>query len=500
MQGHTFKRCPCGTVRDANGRRINCPKRHGTWYYALELPRGADGKRRQVKIGGFPSEREARDALAEAKKMARTGTSIEHARQLVGEYLEQWLAGKVALRDTTRRSYRHAIDLYLAPGLGHLRLSDLTSLDVEALFAAMRDLGADADPARGSIAARLIAARKAPPRKPLSETTIRRVHAALRSALNSAVKRHLIAYNPALHVELPSARRPRAVVWTEDEVRAWQQGSDRPSVAVWTGEQLGAFLDAVSDDRLYPLFHLIAYRGLRRGEAVGLRWRDVDLDRGALRVSQQVVQLGWTTQTSDPKTDAGARTLPLDVNTIAVLKRWREQQQLDWQALDDAPLQPNLVFTREDGAGLHPGEVSARFRRLVKAAGLPPIRLHDLRHTSASLALAAGVPMKVVSDLLGHSTVTITADTYTSVLPEVAQEAANALAKIIPRTSAGDLATIDEAADAAAFDGLATTRFPIGSHSGPSGPSEAPPEKGEEDEHAGQEGCAVRDSNPEPAD
>jgi integrase len=376
--------------------------------------------------------------------------------------------------------------LYLAPGLGHLRLIDLTSLDVEALFAAMRVLGADLEPARGSITARLLAARKAPPRKPLSETTIRRVHAALRSALNSAVRRHLIAYNPALHVELPSARRPRAVVWTEDEVRAWKQGSDRPSVAVWTGEQLGAFLDAVSDDRLYPLFHLIAYRGLRRGEAVGLRWRDVDLDRGVLRVSQQVVQLGWITQTSDPKTDAGARTLPLDEDTVAVLKRRRDQQQLEWKALDDASPQADLVFTREDGAGLHPGEVSARFRRLVKAAGLPPIRLHDLRHTSASLALAAGVPMKVVSDLLGHSTVIITADTYTSVLPEVAQEAANALAKIIPRASAGRSATPGEAAESAALDGLATTRFPIGSHSGPSEPSRGPSDTGEGDKHAGQ--------------
>ena len=142
------------------------------------------------------------------------------------------------------------------------------------------------EPASSAVLDRLLEARNAGvPRRPLSTATIRRVYATLMSALNSAVKCKRIAYNPAAHVELASGRRPRAVVWTDDRVTAWLRTGARPPVAVWTAQQAGAFLDVAAKHRLYPLFHLIAYRGLRRGEAVGLRWEDVDLDAGFLRIS-----------------------------------------------------------------------------------------------------------------------------------------------------------------------------------------------------------------------
>ena len=140
------------------------------------------------------------------------------------------------------------------------------------------------------------------------------------SALNSAVKRKLLAHNPALHVELPHARRPKAVVWTAGRIEAWQLTGARPAVAVWTPEQAGTFLDAAAEDRLYPLFHLIAYRGLRRGEAVGVRWEDLDLDAASLTVTQQVVQVGWETEIGEPKTDSGARIISLDDATLTVLR------------------------------------------------------------------------------------------------------------------------------------------------------------------------------------
>ena len=125
MKGSTFKRCPCGTVRDAQGNRINCPKRHGTWYYAHELPPGPDGKRQQSRVGGFATEREAREALNEALNELRRGTYRFRSKQTVGDYLRHWLDSKTTLRATTRRSYEEAINLYIAPGIGHIRLIDL---------------------------------------------------------------------------------------------------------------------------------------------------------------------------------------------------------------------------------------------------------------------------------------------------------------------------------------------------------------------------------------
>jgi len=162
-------------------------------------------------------------------------------------------------------------------------------------------------------------------------------------------------------------------------------------------------LDFATEHRLYPLFHLIAYRRLRRGEAVGLRWEDIDLDAGLFRVSQQIVQLGWATEVGDPKSDSGARTVNLDAGTIGVLRLWRAQQDDERRTWGGAWRHTGLVFTREDGSALHPDMATRSFERLYRAAGLPPIRLHDLRHTAASLALQAGVPLKVVSEQLGHS-------------------------------------------------------------------------------------------------
>lgn len=301
-------------------------------------------------------------------------------------------------------------------------------------FTAMRQLGHEPEGRPSNILARLLEVRnkKSKPQQ-LTAARIRRVHATLLSAMNTAVRRKVIAFNPARHVELPSGRRPRAVVWTDERVAVWKRTGRRPPVAVWTADQAGAFLDAAIRDRLYPLFHLVAYRGLRRGEAVGLRWEDVDLDACSMQITQQVVQLGWTTEVGAPKTDSGARTVSLDRGTAEVLRRWRSIQANELKLLRPRFAETGYVFTREDGTPLHPQLASDGFQKLSRAAGLPPIRLHDLRHTAASLALQAGVPMKVVSEQLGHSSLAITADTYTSILPAVAKAAAEAVAGIIPR-------------------------------------------------------------------
>ena len=324
----------------------------------------------------------------------------------------------------------------MRPGIGHILLVDLRKIHVERLYAAVHLIGgpevADSSPELE----RLLAVRKEPAKvRPLGPASLRRLHATLMSALNSAVKRKILLGNPAAHVELPAGRRPRAVVWTEGRVAAWRRTGTRPVVAVWTPEQTGSFLDAAAHERLYPIYHLIAYRGLRRGEAVGLRWEDVDVAGRQIVIAQQVVQLGWATEIGGPKTDSGARVVPLDAGTLAVLQAWRRAQQLEAQAWGSVWQHTGLVFTREDGSPLHPDHVTDTFQRIAAAAELPPIRLHDLRHTAASLALQAGVPMKVVQEQLGHSSMAITADTYTSVLPAVAHAAAQAVADAVPRRS-----------------------------------------------------------------
>jgi len=145
------------------------------------------------------------------------------------------------------------------------------------------------------------------------------------------------------------------------------------------------------------------------------------------------VQLGWATEIGEPKSDSGVRTVTLDDATVAVLQDWRSAQADGRHTWPGEWQDSGLVFTREDGSQLHPDMASSAFERIGRAAGLPPIRLHDLRHTAASLALQAGVPLKVVSEQLGHSSLAITADTYTSVLPAVARASAEAVASLVPR-------------------------------------------------------------------
>lgn len=360
----------------------------GPWSYYLLIGRDEVGKRRQVTRSGFATKHAAQAALRDL--LAREDAEIAELHRLtVSAYLKQWLDSKRKIRPTTRRGYESHVRLYLGPHLGRVMLAELRPHHLDAMYAALAK-GTDRSPA-----------------------TVHRVHATLRSALNAALKRRLIPWNPALHVELPSA--------------------GRPETSVWTPEQLGHFLDEIVSHRLSALFHLVALAGLRRGEALGLRWVDVDLDTGTASITQQLLDTGAGLAFGPPKTRSGVRTVSLDVGTVQVLLRHAERQSAERRAWGDAWVDQGLVFTRENGNALRPDYVSRLFLRLAASAALPRIRLHDLRHTSASLALAAGVPMKVVSDRLGHSSTSITADLYTHVVPAVSRDAADRIAAMVPR-------------------------------------------------------------------
>ena len=174
--------------------------------------------------------------------------------------------------------------------------------------------------------------------------------------------------------------------------------------------------------------------GLRRGEAIGLRWEDVDLDGRCLFIVQQITEVRGKSLVGTPKTKRGARLVPIDDDTVAMLRRHREGQEIERVAWGPAWNDAQLVFTRENGLPLRPEYATRHFQALAGAAGLPPIRLHDLRHTNASLALAAGVEMKVVSERLGHSQISVTADLYTHVSRGLGQDAADRISQALKGT------------------------------------------------------------------
>ena len=328
MRGSVSKRCPCPVTYSATGRRRACKKDHGSWYYVVDLGRGPDGKRRQERRGGYHTRDEAEEAMAAVIKTVGEGTHAHDGRHTVGEFLDHWLADKVAagLRPTTERSYRQHIRDHLTPQLGHLRLRDLRPNHVAALL-------------------RTVAQGK--PGKPgPGPASVRRVHATLRSALTSAHRQQLVAFNAAANLDLPAAARPK--------VRPWEPA------------ELGRFLDSIGGNRLAPLFELIAATGLRRGEACGLRWSDVDLGRGVVVVRQQLVQVTVPDERTPkcpscgevhkgpwfgpPKTKSGeARAVELDGGTIGVLLAHRltqDAERLEW-GIDY--IDHGLVFAREDG-------------------------------------------------------------------------------------------------------------------------------------------------------
>jgi integrase len=261
----------------------------------------------------------------------------------------------------------------------------------------------------------------------LKPATIRRGHATLRSAMSTARRRRLIGVNPAVDIDLPASARPK--------VRPWEPA------------ELGAFLDSISDEQLAPLFEVIAATGLRRGEALGLRWQDVNLDSRQLTVRQQVLELhGWQTACpicgalhgsavfGRPKTVSGEdRTVDLDSHITETLAEHLERQRRHRSKWGEAYVDHDLVFAREMGDPHRPEWITTRFLQLVNDAGLRRIRLHDLRHGCASLLLAAGVDIALVSKVMGHSSIALTSDMYSHLLDGVGRDAAGRASALVPR-------------------------------------------------------------------
>ncbi len=449
-----YRSCSCrGTaVTGPDGRRqpgkllgARCPRlksdsRHGKWFVRYESVPDADGRRRQPRLGPFSTEREAKDALTDVLGDIRSGVHADDRQTTLAEYLTRWLEGQqLARKRRTYESYAETCRLYWIPAIGHVRLAQLREQHVLDTHKAMRKLNTPAEQGdRSELLRRLAAARATVPHlpgkrvrtAPLSETTIQRATSVLRAALNDS---KALKVNPAAGIELKVPKR-RPIVWTPARVARWQESGRtwRPGpVMVWTPQQTGEFLDAIEDDRLFPLYALTAYCGLRRAEIAGLPWSEVDLDTGLITVRETRPDGGE--DPDDPKSEAGERPVALSAMLVTLLRAWRKQQLRERMAWGGAWTDSGLVFPREDGQPLRPGYISEHFGMLVRQAGVPPIRYHDLRHGAATLSLSAGVDIKIVSEMLGHSTSAFTRDVYTSVVPEIATAAAEAVAAIVPR-------------------------------------------------------------------
>jgi integrase len=245
----------------------------------------------------------------------------------------------------------------------------------------------------------------------LSPRSVQYTHVTAHKALADAVKWQLLARNVA---DSATAPRPQ---------------SKEPKT--WTASDLRAFLDHVEGDRLYAAYLLAGSTGLRRGELLGLRWRDVDMTAGRLAVVQTLLQVNNKLAFGTPKTAKGRRSVALDTHTVDALRAHRRAQVAERLAWGPGYQDADLVFAREDGVLLHPDGFSRAFNRHAKAAALPVIRFHDLRHTHATLALQAGVHPKVVSERLGHATVSITLDTYSHAIPAMQEAAAQTVADLV---------------------------------------------------------------------
>ncbi|HET9842412.1 MAG TPA: site-specific integrase, partial [Nocardioides sp.] len=367
-------------------------RRSGEWEYRFEA--GTDpltGRRRRLTKSGFRTKNEAQRAMRQAIGAHETGRSVTRSQQSVEAFVDQWHAAvKPALRDTTWVNYRNYLDYYVIPVIGQTRLQDLTALRLNLLYAHLLEKGR---------------VRKA---GGLAPKTVQNVHRMLHRALRDAVKWNLLPRNVAEDAEPPRVRR------------------SKPSI--WTPAELGRFVVHVSEDRFRAFWLLVATTGLRRGELAGLLRHDIDLHHGTVTPSRPRVVAAGSAIESDTKTRAGERSLALDPTTWDALRDylavWDEERELLGQTTQ-------LLFVWPDGQPLHPDTITELFHRHCEKAGLPRIRLHDVRHSYATAALKAGVPAKIISERLGHSTVAFTLQTYTHVIPGMDQDAAKVVADLI---------------------------------------------------------------------
>lgn len=354
-------------------------------------PDGLPKVRRKVLRFSAPTKQEVLEWRARKLAERQQGLLVEPSRITVGEFLNRWLETAVApvRKPSTYVNYRWVAEHLILPDLGSVPLQKLTPGAIQALYAKHVKAGRSA-------------------------RTVALLHAVLRRALGQAVKWGLIARNPTDGVE--------------------KSKGERKEFTALTAEQAARFLEAAQQDRLHALFTMALLTGLRLGELLALRWSDVDLEARTVTVRQTLQRTPEGYGFGPPKTEASSWTVPLDERVVAALRRWRREQAEE--LLRIGMRDPELVFTTEVGTPLNPSNVRNRhFLPILKRAGLPRIRLHDLRHTFVTLLIAAGASAKEVQELARHAQISVTLGTYAHAFAEQKEQAVRRLGALL--TAAG---------------------------------------------------------------
>jgi integrase len=364
----------------------------GNRYYAVvyEGVDPATGKDRRRWHAAGDTRKGAEKVLADLIKRVHDGDYRAPDKITLGDYLlERWLPSKrTRVKPSTSDAYERNIKLHINPHIGRIPLQKLQPGDLDELYVLLLTSGKRNGAGGG-----------------LAPKTVRNVHATIQSALTDATRKGTVIRNVADLADPPSISR-----------------SGR-SMSVWTGDELRVFLAAMADHDLYPIYFLAATTGMRRGELAGLPWRNVDLDAARLTVNQQIVSVGYQLIEDDLKTESSRHTIDLDERTVAELRRHR-RHQLEQRMATGRRGDDTYVFAKPDGSPVHPDLISQTFERAVAQLDVPRIRLHDLRHTHATILLQQGVPVKVVSERLGHSSPAFTMTVYQHVMPGMQAQAA----------------------------------------------------------------------------
>lgn len=364
-----------------------------TWELTVDLGRDpATGKKRRI-YETVKGKRKAQTRLHELIASAEAGYTLNPERIPVAEHLESWLSSYAAnnTRPRTAAGYANKLRLYIIPKLGRVSLRSLEPSAIQATYIELLDSG-------------------------LSAMSVKHTHRILREALEHAVTQGLIARNPCQAVTPP---RP------ERKTMRWLNASELQRV-----------LDGAKETPYYAVFHTLLFTGLRRGEALGLRVRDVDLTLGTIHVSQSLNSLpGGRVALSEPKSAKGRRTIALTPSNSVVLRDHLDKLSGDMAMLDVPMTDDTLVFSWPDGRPMLPSALTHAWIRIVRSVGLSGVRLHDARHTHASLMLAQNVHPKIVQERLGHSSIAITLDTYSHAMPGLQAAAALGFDQAVGKSS-----------------------------------------------------------------
>jgi integrase len=392
----------------------------GKWRASISVGR-KDGRRVRKQFSGS-TRRGVQEKLTKALRDQQLGINVAPQRQTVGQFLQAWLdeVAKNNVRPSTLASYSWIIRLHLIPALGRIPIAKLSPQHLQTFLNeklnsitcpvwSKRMPAVEFNEHLKVTHPKEAATTKVP--EPLTPRMVQHIHATLRVALAQAEKWGTIPRNIATLVDAPRVPHNQMRLFAPQQARQ--------------------FLEAVREDRLEALYSVAMALGLRQGEALGLRWVDVDLDAGALSVNNALQRIAGKLQLVETKRDRSRRTITLPRVCLTALWKHRARQEEERQAADETWKATGFVFTTSIGTPLDGPTVTHRFQKALKKAGLPHMRFHDLRHTCATLLLAQGVHPRLVMEILGHSQIAVTMNTYSHVIPAMQREIANRMDDIL---------------------------------------------------------------------